>query len=455
MPDQTLANRIGQNTGEVIRLLVYGFLAARPGVPFLPHDNTLAVALTLAAALIAVLPVSRKRPELRVLLAFAAAASVVVIVRLDGPTTSIVAVGCLIAALAKAADTYAFVYGVVAGVAAMAVATQAWDLTLFKAPELVLSGQSFTPDRGGHEALILAGFLFLTMTTNLLADQWRKTRAAVVEAEKARDDAIVDERARIARELHDVVSHHVTGMTLQAEAAAMTGDKQALSAVASAGREALTELRRMLGVLRHPDDVPAGALDPQPDLDQLDQLAARTSSGPTVSLERRGDVRALSAGLELCAYRIVQESMTNSTKHSDATTVEVVLTYGEDELVVDVVDNGRPLVAARVGSGGLGLVGMRERVALLDGELTTGPRSARRDTPCTLGSRSTNERRPRSHVPLHRRGGVDTTGRVAAGRVRHRARRPPADPAPDLRATQRRRNPHERRRLLRGVRRRR
>jgi signal transduction histidine kinase len=91
-------------------------------------------------------------------------------------------------------------------------------------------------------------------------------------------------------------------------------------------------------------------------------------------MERRGDVRPLSAGLELGVYRLVQEALTNSAKHGDATTVDVVLEYGENELTVEVLDNGRPLVAARVGSGGLGLVGMQERIALLNGELATGPR---------------------------------------------------------------------------------
>jgi signal transduction histidine kinase len=199
-------------------------------------------------------------------------------------------------------------------------------------------------------------------------------REKVKEAVAARDGAVADERARIARELHDVVSHHVTAMTLQAEAAAMTGNREALASVATAGRDALTELRRMLGVLRRPE-TEAGDLDPQPALMQLDALATRSSSGPRVTVERRGDVRPLSAGLELGVYRLVQEALTNTAKHSDATTVEVLLTYGESDLIVEVVDNGRPLVAARVGSGGLGLVGMQERIALLNGELVTGPRT--------------------------------------------------------------------------------
>jgi signal transduction histidine kinase len=131
----------------------------------------------------------------------------------------------------------------------------------------------------------------------------------------------------------------------------------------------------MLGVLRRPDSDAPGELDPQPDLGHLDALAARTSSGPRVTVERRGDVRPLSAGLELGVFRLVQEALTNTTKHSDATAVDVVLTYGTTELTVEVLDNGRPLVAARVGSGGLGLVGMQERIALLDGELATGPRA--------------------------------------------------------------------------------
>jgi signal transduction histidine kinase len=303
-----------------------------------------------------------------------AVVSWIVLFQMEGRTTSIVLIGTIIAALSVAADSFPFVYGFVLGGALVAIAVQVFDLEPFFHPhQLLLSHEAWTPDRAGHQGLLIVGMLFLSALLHLGRQETQRVRERAKAAEAARDGAVADERARIARELHDVVSHHVTAMTLQAEAAAMTGDKDALAAVASAGRDALTELRRMLGVLRRPDNEDA-SLDPQPDLNQLDALADRTSSGPRVHMERRGDVRPLSAGLELGVYRLVQEALTNSAKHSDATTVDVVLDYGESELTVEVVDNGRPLVAARVGSGGLGLVGMQERIALLNGELATGPR---------------------------------------------------------------------------------
>jgi signal transduction histidine kinase len=362
----------------VPRMLLYGFLVAYPGVGLLPWGQPKWIAVALLAAALSALKFPRES-TLSLYRLLAIALLVAATVRLGAaPSTSIILIGAFVSAAASAVMNFPFLYGFVVGMAGTAVAVQVFNLNWFHERQLLLSGRAFTPDRSGAEALHLAGFMFVVALIHFGRYEADLLKARAQRAEAARDAAVVDERARIARELHDVVSHHVTAMTLQAEAAAMTGDKAALTSVASAGREALTELRRMLGVLRHPDDETGAALDPQPDLRQLDQLASRTSSGPAVRLERRGDVRPLSAGLELCAYRLVQESLTNAAKHSDATTVEVVLTYGASDLTVDVVDNGRPLVAARVGSGGLGLVGMRERVALLDGDLSTGPRPGAR-----------------------------------------------------------------------------
>ena len=371
----TTAFLIGKFFGAMSRIAVYGFLLARPGVPFLPHGNARAATLTLFAALAVSLPLHKWRREYLVFAAALVIAIWFIVLTMSGKTTSIVLAGTIVTALSQAADSYPFVYGVIFGGAIAAIAVQVFNITPFVHSQLLLSHEKWTPDRAGHQGLLLVAMLLLTALIHLGHQETKRVREKMKAAEAARDAAVADERARIARELHDVVSHHVTAMTLQAEAAAMTGDKAALASVATAGRDALTELRRMLGVLRRPDSDAPGELDPQPDLDQLDALAARTSSGPRVTVERRGNVRSLSAGLELGVFRLVQEALTNTSKHSDATAVDVVLTYGDTDLTVEVLDNGRPLVAARVGSGGLGLVGMQERIALLDGELTTGPRA--------------------------------------------------------------------------------
>jgi signal transduction histidine kinase len=375
MQDRSLPYRIGALLATPSRVVLYGFLLAFPGVPFVPWGRPHLIAVTAVAGALAALPLREHNLAQLARLVVVMALMLGTVRLADGPATSILLIGAFVSAAASTAQNFPFVYGLVAGIAIGALMARIFGFDFAHADRTFLSGQPWTPERSADESLRFAGFMFLAALVHYGRSEMARLESKATTAEAARDAAIADERSRIARELHDVVSHHVTAMTLQAEAAAMTGDKTALSAVATAGREALTELRRMLGVLRHPDDAPRGELDPQPDLNQLDQLAARTRSGPTVNLERRGRVRALSAGLELCAYRIVQESLTNSAKHSDATTVDVVLTYGESDLVVDVVDNGRPLVAARVSSGGLGLVGMRERVAMLDGELATGPRS--------------------------------------------------------------------------------
>jgi signal transduction histidine kinase len=354
------------------RVALYGFLLAFPGVPFLPWGQGVHTVWAVMAAALGSVPLGKR--QLWQLMRIAAIAVLVVATMYTDPVpgTSIVLIGALLSSAAATAKNFPFVYGLVAGGALGALLVRIFGVSIH-ASQSLLSGKPWTTERASNDVLHFAGFMFLAGLLHFGRFEVERMHTRAKAAEAARDAAVADERARIARELHDVVSHHVTAMTLQAEAAAMTGDKTALTAVASQGREALTELRRMLGVLRRPDDAPA-AKDPQPGVGQLDELATRTTSGLKVRIERRGAVRPLSAGLELGVYRVVQESLTNTAKHSDASTVDVVLTYGESDLVVDVTDDGRPLVAARVGSGGLGLVGMGERVALLNGELVTGPR---------------------------------------------------------------------------------
>jgi signal transduction histidine kinase len=202
-----------------------------------------------------------------------------------------------------------------------------------------------------------------------------------VELEAERDararEAVTVERARIARELHDVVAHNISVMGVQAAAASriMTGDepevRAALLAIETTGRETVDEMRRMLGILRRSED--ELALTPQPSLRDLDALVAQVrAAGLDVEARVEGEPRPLPAGLDLSAYRIVQEALTNALKHAAPARVEVVVRYADDAVVIEVSDDGAGGSGAR-GTGN-GLVGMRERVALFGGEFRAGKR---------------------------------------------------------------------------------
>jgi signal transduction histidine kinase len=189
---------------------------------------------------------------------------------------------------------------------------------------------------------------------------------------------VEEERARIARELHDAVGHSVSVMTVQASAVRrlLTPEQQreleALTAVEQTGRDALAEMRRMVGVLRDPSDGPA--LAPQPGLDQLDRLIEQTrEAGLPVELRVEGERAALPPGLDLTAYRLVQEGLTNALKHARASKAQVLLRYEPNAVEILVSDDGRGGATSH-GRAGHGLIGMRERVSLYAGQLSAGPR---------------------------------------------------------------------------------
>jgi signal transduction histidine kinase len=209
-------------------------------------------------------------------------------------------------------------------------------------------------------------------------------RAAVAEAERlaAAERAVVSERRRIAREMHDVVAHSMSVITVQAaagrEIARANPDKAAevFARIETVGREALAELRRMLGILRESGDGDA-SLSPQPGIADIAAAVAQSSaSGVPTGLVVEGDQQALAAGVELAAYRIVQEALTNVRKHAGgAAPTTVRIAYRTDALVVEVTDDGRGALTSLSGSGaGHGLIGMRERVEVYGGEFTAGPR---------------------------------------------------------------------------------
>jgi signal transduction histidine kinase len=209
----------------------------------------------------------------------------------------------------------------------------------------------------------------------------RSRRAAKLQERADRlareqETAVAGERARIARELHDVIAHSVSVMTVQAGAARLLLDedparaREPLLSVEETGRQALAEMRRLLGILRA-DERPA-ALAPQPGVADIgalvDQLRA---AGLPVDVVVEGDPQALPPGIDLAAYRVVQEALTNALKHAGAARAAVSIRYSGTALELSVVNDGR---VPRNGRGGHGLVGMRERVALYGGEFKAGPR---------------------------------------------------------------------------------
>jgi signal transduction histidine kinase len=203
----------------------------------------------------------------------------------------------------------------------------------------------------------------------------RLARAERERVERARL-AVAEERTRIARELHDVVGHSVSVMTVQASAARrllrphQEKEREALLVVEQTGREALAEMRKMVGVLRQPEEAPA--LAPQPSLEHLDRLIAHARErGLPVELRIEGNPEPLPAGVDLTAYRLVQEGLTNAIKHAQAQHAEVLVRYADGDVELTVTDDGTGDGGGE--SGGHGLVGMRERVSVYGGELEAGP----------------------------------------------------------------------------------
>ncbi|MFD5131393.1 MULTISPECIES: sensor histidine kinase [Streptomyces] len=214
-------------------------------------------------------------------------------------------------------------------------------------------------------------------------------RAARLEKEREAQSkvAVAAERARIARELHDVVAHNVSVMVVQADGAAYVLDaapdqaKKALETISSTGRQALAEMRRLLGVLRTGEHQEAGEYVPQPDVRQIEDLVEQCrGSGLPVDFKVEGTPRPLPSGVELTAYRIVQEALTNTRKHGGPNAgASVRLVYFDDGLGLLVEDDGKGAPHELYEEGGLdgqghGLIGMRERVGMVGGTLDAGPR---------------------------------------------------------------------------------
>jgi signal transduction histidine kinase len=218
----------------------------------------------------------------------------------------------------------------------------------------------------------LAGFAMRERAERAEAAEARAAHAEL-EREAAARIAVAEERARIARELHDIVAHAVSVMVLQVGAVrhglagARPEDREALDGVEQTGRTALAEMRRLLGAMRRDGDDPA--LAPQPGLDNLGVLVEQVGqAGLTVHLHTEGEPYALPGALDVSAYRIIQEGLTNALKHARASQADVTVRYGPDELLIEVRDDG---VGASSGDGrGYGLAGIRERVKIYGGEMS-------------------------------------------------------------------------------------
>ncbi|GAA4619802.1 hypothetical protein GCM10023196_001270 [Actinoallomurus vinaceus] len=246
----------------------------------------------------------------------------------------------------------------------------------------------------GGETRVLTLLLASLAPAAVMAGIARRAHAEAAENRAARqviaetllENTARGERARIARELHDVVAHHISMVAVQAETARLAtpgmppAGAERLSAIGDTARAALTEMRRLLGVLRDDtaaaDDTTAAAADrqPQPGLRELNELldGSREVSKAATRLILRGPPFALDPGVELAAYRIVQEALTNARRHAPGAAVDVELDYTADALRLRIRDNG-PGLSAAAPAGGHGLSGMRERAGAVGGELRAGP----------------------------------------------------------------------------------
>jgi signal transduction histidine kinase len=275
-----------------------------------------------------------------------------------------------------------------------ATGTEAWLGVLGVAAVMLL----FNLSEGGigqtdlGDAAFLVGFVGAPWAAGLTL-RLRRERETELQSEHERQRreheqrarrAVAEERARIARELHDVVSHAISVTVLQAGGArrTLTSDphsaRQALDAIEQTNTTALGDMRRLLAVLRdtEPEGAPKESMDraPQPSLDHLDTLVGHVrGSGVPVTVEVRGRRQPLPPGVDLSAYRIVQEALTNVLKHTARAEARVVLEYNDDALLVAVADDGppRPMTGDEAGCGH-GLIGIQERVAVVGGEVTTG-----------------------------------------------------------------------------------
>ncbi len=356
-------------------LIVIGALEGALEVAFtngarLDLQTTRWFAVPAAASVVLVLLGRRRFP-------FAAPAAMWVLVGLLSVVEGQLVVS--IASLYAAALLASFLLGSVADAApgrlGLALVLGAAALVVHNSPNHAVGDFVFVPG-------LMAMAWFLGLALHERAGQAEAAQERAIQAEREREKsarrAVFEERVRIARELHDVVAHHVSMMGVQAGAARIVIDidrdkaKGALAAIEASSRQAVDELHRLLGFLRQDGDT--DDLAPTPGVGQLASLAAAMSDTDlVVDVDMEGVQRPLPPTVDVSAYRIVQEALTNTLKHAGASHADVRLRYGPGKLELEIVDDGHGASAVSETGSGLGLIGMRERAALHGGQLTAGP----------------------------------------------------------------------------------
>ncbi|MFF3785609.1 sensor histidine kinase [Streptomyces sp. NPDC001933] len=340
-------------------------------------------AVPIALGLCVVVALRRRAPEKMLLLAIAM--GVAQLVTGVGPSVANFAMLVIVFTVATVGERWASRLALVCSLGAAGLSTLRWPQ---EAPQGGWAQQTFVvivltvP-------FVLAWVLGDSMRTRRAYFNQLEERAARLEREREAQSkvAVAAERARIARELHDVVAHNVSVMVVQADGAAYVMDaapdqaKQALETISSTGRQALAEMRRLLGVLRTGDAQESGEYVPQPDVDQIEDLIDQVrQAGLAVDFKIEGTPRPLPSGVELTAYRIVQEALTNTRKHGGPDAgASVRLVYFDDGLGLLIEDDGRGAAHELYEDGGAdgaghGMIGMRERVGMVGGTLDAGPR---------------------------------------------------------------------------------
>ncbi|WP_078988372.1 sensor histidine kinase [Streptomyces sp. WM6372] len=269
--------------------------------------------------------------------------------------------------------------GAVAATRSRRVTLSAVSITVL----LLLTAQFALPATGS--ALVLTqSQLPIVVLAWLMGDSVRRGREAAAQAQaRATEQALTDERLRIARELHDMVAHSIGVIAIQAGVGSRVIETQpaqareALRAIEATSRETLAGLRRTLVALRRDEPAPLdpASLAPAPGLDGVDRLAAATAgdTGLRVDVAWSGERRPLPSDIELAAFRIVQEALTNVVRHARADRCRVEIAYGRDQLALEITDDGRGLPEGAAPGAGFGLTGMRERTTLLNGRFEAGP----------------------------------------------------------------------------------
>ncbi|MFG3525789.1 sensor histidine kinase [Streptomyces sp. NPDC047917] len=342
-----------------------------------------AAAVPIALGLCVVVALRRRVPEKMLLLAIAM--GVAQLVTGVGPGVANFAMLVIVFTVATVGERWASRLALVCSLGAAGLSKLRWQQ---EAPQGGWAEQTFVvivltvP-------FVLAWVLGDSMRTRRAYFSQLEERAARLEREREAQSkvAVAAERARIARELHDVVAHNVSVMVVQADGAAYVMDaapdqaRQALETISSTGRQALAEMRRLLGVLRTGDAQESGEYVPQPDVDQIEDLIEQVrQTGLAVDFKVEGTPRPLPSGVELTAYRIVQEALTNTRKHGGPDAgASVRLVYFDDGLGLLVEDDGRGAAHELYEDGGAdgaghGMIGMRERVGMVGGTLDAGPR---------------------------------------------------------------------------------